>query len=384
MYKMAIHAQNFKCGAVGAMERHNLRKNKNYSNQEIDPERTKDNVVLKEPEVSQYQDSKAIIEDRAVNQVRSTSIWQTEFVVSSSQDFFKGLPRDEQNRFFEEAYKYLAREFGKENVTCAAVHYDETTPHMHFDFVPMTKENKLSRKEVMTRERILKIQDKLPEYLHEKGFDVERGRKTLKLDEKSKIRHRSTQEYKKSVYEAHRALQRHEKMLDRKKEKLNAEERMVQEKMNDLKTRQKKLLNETSKFNDQLRDVNDLPQGDRTITGRIALKEEEYKKLRDVAKRGIALETKYREAMATNEKLLAQREKLKAQVPTMKSRMESAEMKANIQNLEKTVEKLRTQNETMKESFRKLAKMELPDPAKKIVNNLVRSFKRVLQQDRER
>lgn len=216
---MVIHAGNYKKGSVGVLDRHNHRKNKSYSNLDIDQERSKDNLSIKQPEVSQYQDSRKIIEERATNQVRSTSIWQTEFIISSNQEFFNALPMNEQQRFFQEAYKYLAKEFGEENVTSAIVHFDEITPHMHFDFVPMTKDNKLSRKEVMTRERLLRIQDELPRYMREKGFDIDRGQKMNELSEKERLnqKHVNYCEYKKQLQSEINALERQIRNLKNKK-----------------------------------------------------------------------------------------------------------------------------------------------------------------------
>ena len=387
-HKMAIHAENFGKGSVGALEHHNLRENETYSNQDIDPARTKDNVILKAPEDSQYRDTKNIIEQRAVNQVRKNSIWQSEFIVSSDKDFFKELPMREQNRFFTEAYKYLSKEFGEQNVTCAVVHYDETTPHMHFDFVPMTETNKLSRKEVMTRDRLLKIQDQLPKYLHEKGFDIERGRKMVELAPKERPKHLEPAEYKKALNDEIRALERHKKQLagkvaehEKKVERLDKavpalekQEKAVNDKL--VRIKQKELAA------DQLvKSLEELPKGVRTKSGHIALQENDYKKLRSTAKQGIIS----REELKTSkEQLMTMAEsyqELKKKVPTVKERMETAQIKADYQNMENRVKRLEKQNENMKGVLEKIKDMKLPEPALNLVNNALETFKRFLQKE---
>lgn len=68
----------------------------------------------------------------------------------------KDLPKEEHTRFFSETYRFLSARYGEQNVVSAFVHNDETTPHIHFAFVPVTEDKKkggfkVSAKEVLTR-----------------------------------------------------------------------------------------------------------------------------------------------------------------------------------------------------------------------------------------
>ena len=47
---------------------------------------------------------------------------------------------------------------------------------MHMGVVPM-RDGKLSSKAMFDREELLKIQDDLPKYMREQGFEIERGAK---------------------------------------------------------------------------------------------------------------------------------------------------------------------------------------------------------------
>ena len=50
---------------------------------------------------------------------------------------------DEQTKqFFELSYKFLSERYGEQNVISAYVHMDETTPHMHFLFIPIVDDKK--------------------------------------------------------------------------------------------------------------------------------------------------------------------------------------------------------------------------------------------------
>ena len=48
---------------------------------------------------------------------------------------------------------------------------------MHMGIVPFDDDKKLSAKRIFNREALQRIQEELPQYLKENGFDVERGNK---------------------------------------------------------------------------------------------------------------------------------------------------------------------------------------------------------------
>jgi len=51
--------------------------------------------------------------------------------------------------------------------------------------VPFDKENKLSSKRVLTRQKLIEIQENLPKHLQEKGFKIERGERNSQAKHKS-------------------------------------------------------------------------------------------------------------------------------------------------------------------------------------------------------
>jgi len=53
---------------------------------------------------------------------------------------------EETREFFQISYKFLSERYGERNVISAYVHMDETTPHMHFLFVPVVPDNKWNEK----------------------------------------------------------------------------------------------------------------------------------------------------------------------------------------------------------------------------------------------
>lgn len=106
---------------------------------------------------------------------------------------------EDQEKFFKESYKFLEEKYGKENVISSFVHLDESTPHMHFAFVPVVydknkEEYKVSAKECITRNHLKRFHPELEIHM-EKVFGYEVGI----LNEKTKEGNRSIEELKKET-----------------------------------------------------------------------------------------------------------------------------------------------------------------------------------------
>lgn len=66
----------------------------------------------------------------------------------------EALTEEELPRFFSECYKFLNELYGKENVISAYVHMDETSPHLHYAFVPVVIDKKKKIPKLSAKERI--------------------------------------------------------------------------------------------------------------------------------------------------------------------------------------------------------------------------------------
>ena len=74
------------------------------------------------------------------------------------------------------------------------VHLDETTPHMHLCFVPLTKDNRLSAKEILgNKKNMIRWQDDFYACMAERWPELERGTPAVE----TKRRHLTPQWYKK-------------------------------------------------------------------------------------------------------------------------------------------------------------------------------------------
>jgi hypothetical protein len=175
MGKLAIHGQSYKKEQLSALNRHNLRLNQNYSNEFIDKARTNDNIILIEPAGGLRKAARKRLEEAvlpyAKRKLRSDANWVSEFVITLPNEVTQ--PQDIK-KYCEVIINHFAEKVGTDNLLSAVIHMDETTPHLHLDFIPI-KDHKLTSKEVMTRSFLLSLHDDLPQLLQKAGFETERG-----------------------------------------------------------------------------------------------------------------------------------------------------------------------------------------------------------------
>ena len=185
--EFAWNTQKNGMGAVKGLEKEQDREGK-ITNKEIDPEKTKLNYDLVQSELNLYQRVKQRVEEvKPVSRVQKNSVVDYSNIITVPQEQFKEWGVDKSKDYLNNVYDYFCKEFGKENVISAKVHLDETTPHMHLHFVPISEEGKLQARKVMTPQRINKVHTEAPIYLQERGFDVFRGKgktdKSLEIKE---------------------------------------------------------------------------------------------------------------------------------------------------------------------------------------------------------
>lgn len=170
-----------KGGPASALEKHHERKKERYaSNPDIDSSRSHLNYHLVEPQLKYYGEIQTRIEkaqrENPKCKVRKDSVKFIDTIVTASPEFLAAMKPEEVRRYFERALKFLQKEVGAENIFSAVVHMDERNPHMHLCFVPLTKDNRLSAKEIMGgRDKLVQWQDKFHDFMAEEFPQLERG-----------------------------------------------------------------------------------------------------------------------------------------------------------------------------------------------------------------
>ena len=175
---------------VAPIEKENER-DENYKsdNPQIDSERTKNNYRFTPYFGKTYT---GFINGRIKElglSPRKDAVVMNSFVLGSDKTFFDGLAKIEQYNFFSDCYKFFAERYGEENIIAAVVHNDETTPHMHFNLMPITPDGRLCSKQLFDKPQLQQLQTNFYESVG-KRWGLQRGK------EGSQKKHLSTAEYK--------------------------------------------------------------------------------------------------------------------------------------------------------------------------------------------
>lgn len=107
-------------------------------------------------------------------------------MITSDNAFFNKIGLEETKRYFKESYKFVCnyQNLGEKYIVSAAVHLDETTPHMHLVYIPVihTKDKEGNKIDKICcrdfwkgRDSYRQLQNAFHKYITSKGFDLERG-----------------------------------------------------------------------------------------------------------------------------------------------------------------------------------------------------------------
>ena len=182
-----------KGGASKALSAHHERTKDSYaSNPDIDLSRTAQNFHLVTPRWSYEQEIRHRIQTAGCR-VRKDSVKFVDTLVTVSPEFAKAHEA-EMPEYFQRAFDFLKERVGEENIFSAVVHMDEKTPHMHLCFVPLTRDKRLSAKEILgNKKSMVRWQDDFYACMAERWPELERGTPAVE----TKRRHLTPQWYKK-------------------------------------------------------------------------------------------------------------------------------------------------------------------------------------------
>ncbi len=210
-----IRMDKYKSGDVKGIEVHDQReRGKSHTNPDIDFSKSELNVDLHNSEQINYMSKirQRINELELKKAVRKDAIYMLQCLVTSDKEFFDSMSVDEQLQFFRHAYNFIQLRYGYENIVSAVVHFDERTPHMHVNFVPVV-DSSLCAKKIYNKQNLLKLHDDFHKYVKNKGYDLERGE-----SKSDKQQHLSTEEYKLKI--KHEELKKMNDTIDKKEHAL--------------------------------------------------------------------------------------------------------------------------------------------------------------------
>lgn len=192
---IGLHFEKYKYPSPG-LQRHNERKpGQRHSNKNIDRHKTKNNIFLKKPDglsITQRVNNRIKEGYKKEKGIRSDAVKLIEATVQLGGEIGQA-DEWQQILVLEHAYEELKKMYGEENIVSAVIHVDETTPHLHMDFVPLTEDGRLSARDVLgfqgkmkkTQENYLKsMQERFPELNFQRKEDAITNGLEQKLFEK--------------------------------------------------------------------------------------------------------------------------------------------------------------------------------------------------------
>lgn len=128
--------------------------------------------------------------EQAGAKTRANSVIALDTVYTASPQFFEGKTQKQTEIFFRDCLRFHQQRFG--HVVSAVIHYDETTPHMHVLSVPLTRDGRLSAREIVgNRTNMAHMQTEFFEQVG-KVYGLERGQHR---DGQEKREHITAQEH---------------------------------------------------------------------------------------------------------------------------------------------------------------------------------------------
>ena len=180
-----MHYAKYQKGAVRSILLHSDRgidspDTHEHSNESIDKTRTHLNYDLKDRGgLTAYEYYKKRIDDiasetkeRTGKSIRKDAVTLCSWAVTAPKDLLEEKLQD----FFKASYAWFAERYGADNIVTAAVHMDESTPHMHLQFTPIIEKDgvrKLCAKDMETRKTLSTAHQKLQKHLEQAlGYEV--------------------------------------------------------------------------------------------------------------------------------------------------------------------------------------------------------------------
>ncbi len=165
-----------KGGGAARLEAHHERQKEQYaSNPDIDTKRSRENIHIIQPQARYRQEIESRIQ-AAGCRTRKDSTRFVDTLVTASHEFFAGQPPEKVQAYFTHAADFLAKRVGRQNIISAVVHMDEKTPHLHLTFVPLTKDGRLSAKDILgNRAALSKWQDDFHAHMVQAYPELGRG-----------------------------------------------------------------------------------------------------------------------------------------------------------------------------------------------------------------
>jgi archaellum component FlaC len=177
--------------SIGKAERHNERKNTNYSNMNVNLEQTKNNVHYKTCNTTYKERLKELGDTGKISLrgLKDNAKIFDELVLDINSDYFeKHGGYDFAKKFYEEAYHFAEKEYGKDNIISAVMHADEKNIalteeygkpiyhyHLHVIALPVVKKEIKYSKRTKDKSLVGKVKETIMQVSHSKKWKSQKA-----------------------------------------------------------------------------------------------------------------------------------------------------------------------------------------------------------------
>ena len=175
-----IRNTKYKRENLKGIYRHNERRNKNYSNANIDKEKSYLNYAIKSPQYSYEKEFERIRRKYDLKgQIKTVSNIACEYIITSDKEFFERIGEEETRRYFETAYKFVLEEIIKSKDNLINDLYQDNLI-LHQELLKQAKMVEKAEKYQRERDKIIADNEKIHNQVEnikaeykEKEFDLE-------------------------------------------------------------------------------------------------------------------------------------------------------------------------------------------------------------------
>ena len=177
--------------SIGKAERHNERKNDNYSNMNVDLEQTKNNVHYKTCNTTYNERLKELVDENKVSLrgLKDNAKVFDELILDINSDYFEKYGGyNFAKKFYEEAYHFAEKEYGKDNIISAVMHADEQNIalteeygkpiyhyHLHVIALPVVKKEIKYSKRTKDKSLVGKVKETIMQVSHSKKWKSQKA-----------------------------------------------------------------------------------------------------------------------------------------------------------------------------------------------------------------
>lgn len=191
-YTLSLDASvKIKRNNVSGYARHIFREdesNLNHKNENIDNDLSclnetyvLDRKHFKYERVENVSEIKNAVEERLKDVKRNLRVDATvvrPLILQLDPTWYEDNKHDEKriNKSFSDMIDFAEKEFHTENIVALSIHRDETSPHIHLCFVPVTADGRLNQKEYFSNPASLKaLHKRFKEHMQLLGYDIEKS-----------------------------------------------------------------------------------------------------------------------------------------------------------------------------------------------------------------